>query len=101
MTSIGWTLFVALSFGYLTFTLWAVVLEADILSAVNSRLPQDKQFPLIGNHRTFELWRQYKILFPDGRLHTQSTRLFIGGAVSLFGAILTFYWFHLSVRHVQ
>jgi len=101
MNAIGWTLFVVLSLGYVTFILWAVVLEMDILTAVNSPLPQDKQFPLIGNHRQFELRRQYRILFPDGRLHVQSTGLFITGFAFLLGAILTFYWFHLSVRHVQ
>jgi hypothetical protein len=41
MTVVGWILFVCLLLGYLTCIIWAVVLDMDILTEVNSRLPQD------------------------------------------------------------
>jgi hypothetical protein len=98
MTIIGWIICSLLLIGYFSFVIWALVLEMDILTQVNSRLSHDKQFPLVGNHRTWELWREYKILFPGGRLHSQSTRLWVAGFLCFLGAILTFYWFHLSVQ---
>jgi hypothetical protein len=63
MITLGWIVFVALLIGYFTCVIWAVVLDMDILTEVNARLPQDKQFPLIGRSRTWELWKQYKSSF--------------------------------------
>jgi hypothetical protein len=47
MTAIGWAISVILLIGYLTLVIWSVVVGTDILTQVNSRLPQDKQFPLL------------------------------------------------------
>jgi len=90
MTTIGWITFIVLLLGYFTFVIWGLVLDMDILTQVNARLPQDKQFPWIGSHRRFELRRQYKILFPEGKLHSQSTRLWLAGFLCLFAATAAF-----------
>jgi hypothetical protein len=47
MTAIGWAVSVILMIGYLTVVIWSVVLSMGILTQVNSRLPQDKQFPFL------------------------------------------------------
>jgi hypothetical protein len=47
MTAIGWAVSVILLIGYLTIVIWSVVVSMGILTQVNSRLPQDKQFPLL------------------------------------------------------
>jgi hypothetical protein len=70
MDILGWIIFVALLIGYFTGVMWAVVLDNDILTGVNSKLPLDRQFRLIG-YRGSELWDQYKILFPHGTLLTR------------------------------
>jgi len=98
MILLGWFIFVSLLIGYFTFIVWAVVLDMDILTQVNSLLPQGKQFPLIGRFRSWELWRQYRLLFPQGKLLIRSRWLLAAGFACLFGAIAAFSWFHLSVR---
>lgn len=98
MIILGWIIFVALLIGYFTCIIWAVVLDMDVLEEVNLRLPQNKQLPLIAGFRAWELWRQYGILFPQGRLLSRSRWLWAAGFFCLFGAIASFYWFHLSVR---
>ena len=98
MITLGWLIFSTLSIGYVTFVIWAIVLDQDILTEVNSRLPQDQQFPLLGRFRTRELEKQYRIFFPEGKLLSRSRWLFAAAFVCLFGAIATFSWFHLSVR---
>jgi hypothetical protein len=97
MIVLGWILFVALVIGYLTCAIWAVALDMDILTEVNSHFPQDQQFPLIG-FSSWELWKQYKILFPQGTLLVRSRWLFGAGFFCLLSAIATFCWFHLSIR---
>jgi hypothetical protein len=47
MTAIFWAVSVILLVGYLTLVIWSVVVSTDILTQVNSRLPQDKPFPLL------------------------------------------------------
>jgi hypothetical protein len=47
MTAIFWAVSVILLIGYLTLVIWFVVVSTDILTQVNSRLPQDSQFPLL------------------------------------------------------
>ena len=47
MTAIGWAVSIILMIGYLTVVIWSVVLSMGILAQVNSRLAQDKQFPLL------------------------------------------------------
>jgi hypothetical protein len=98
MIVLRWVVFVVLLTAYFACTIWAVVLDMDILTEVNSLLPQNKQFPLIGSYRTWELWKQYKLLFPSGKLLNRSRWLFAAAFVCLFGAIASFSWFHLSVR---
>jgi hypothetical protein len=98
MITLGWVIFVTLLIGYFTCIIWAVVLNMDILTEVNSRLPQDKQFPLIGRSRMHELYAQYKILFPQGKLLGRSRWLSAAAFLCLFGAIATLYAFHLSIR---
>jgi hypothetical protein len=76
MTAIGWIAFCVLALGYFVFVIWAIMLDADILTEVNSRLPTDEQFPLILNStRSWELRRRYKAVFPDGKLHRRSVWL--------------------------
>ncbi len=96
MIVLGWIVLVALLIGYFTCVICAVVLDMDILAAVNSRLPNDKQFPHIGRVRAWELWGQYKILFPEGTLLSRSRWLFVAAFLCLFSAIASFSWFHLS-----
>jgi len=47
MTAIFWAVSVILLIGYLALVIWFVVVSTDILTQVNSRLPQDRQFPLL------------------------------------------------------
>jgi hypothetical protein len=64
MTILKWVLFAILLVGYFTFPIWALVLDMDILARVNSRLPPDKQFALIGSWKYWDLRRPYNELFP-------------------------------------
>jgi hypothetical protein len=51
------------------FGLWNALLEMEVLDLVNTKLPPEKQYPLLwGNHRYFELRREYKKMFPSGTL---------------------------------
>jgi hypothetical protein len=97
MTIFAWIVCVLLLIGYFSFLIWALVLESDTLTQVNSRLPRDKQFPLMA-FWIFELWREYQILYPEGRLRRQSTLLWSASFFCFFAAIFTFYWFHLSFQ---
>ncbi len=42
----------------------------EILDRVNEKLPKEEQFALLGWHfsRSLGLWREYKRLYPEGRL---------------------------------
>ena len=97
MIVLGWIIFAALLIGYFTCTLWAVVLDMDVLTEVNSRLSKENQFPRIGSWHRWEIWRKYKILVPQGKLLTYSRLLFALAFACLLGAVATFSWFHLSV----
>ncbi|MGB2633734.1 MAG: hypothetical protein WAM58_07340 [Candidatus Acidiferrum sp.] len=97
MNILGWIIFVVLLIGYFTCLMWALVLDNDILTEVNSKLPQHKQFQLIG-FRRWELRSEYKILFPQGTLLTRSRWLWATSFLCFFTAIATLYWFHLSIR---
>jgi hypothetical protein len=94
---IGWIIFAVLLNGYLTCIIWAVVLDMDVLTEVNSRLSKENQFPLIGSWHSWQLRKQYKVLVPQGKLLTYSRLLFALAFACLLGAIATFSWFHLSV----
>ena len=98
MMIVGWIVCGLLLIAYFSFVIWGLICGMDVLTQVNARLPREKQFPLIGNHRTWELWRQYKILYPDGRLHRQSVQFSIVGFLCLLAAFFTFHWFHLSIH---
>jgi hypothetical protein len=98
MIILGWIIFVSFLIGYFSCLLWAITLDMDVLTEVNARLPQDKQFPLIGTFRNWELGRQYKVFFPQGRLLSRSRRLFAVAFFCLFGAMATICLFHLSLR---
>src|ERR1700739_247560 len=97
MTILGWIICVVLLIGYFTFVIWALVLDLNLFNQVNSRLPEGKKLSFLGSGRSLDPWRQYKILFPAGKLHKRSLVLSVAGTVCLFGAIATAYLFHLSV----
>jgi hypothetical protein len=88
MSAIGWIAFCVLALGYLVFVIWAIVLDANILTEANSRLPTDEQFPLILNStRSSELRRRYEALFPDGKLHRRSIWLPLAALVCAVRAV--------------
>lgn len=99
MIVLGWFIFISLLIGYFACLILAITLDMDVLTQVNSVLPQDKQFPLIiGKLRSWELGRRYKALFPQGRLLARSRWLFGAAFACFFSAIGVFCWFHLSIR---
>jgi hypothetical protein len=88
MSVIGWIAFCVLALGYFVFVIWAIVLDADILTEVNSRLPADERFPpILNSTRSWELRRRYKALFPDGKLHRRSIWLFLAALLCAVGAV--------------
>jgi hypothetical protein len=83
MMVLSWVVFAVLLIGQFAGIIWAVVFDMDKLTVANSRLPQDTQFPLIGRSPTWELWNQYKILFPEGTLLCRSRWCFAAACLCL------------------
>jgi len=61
MIVVGWMVFGCLGMGYVALIVGAFVLQKEILTQANSRLPGDKQFLARGSSRTSELPRQDSI----------------------------------------
>jgi hypothetical protein len=95
MSVMSWIAFCVLALGYFVFVIWAITLDADILTEVNSRLPADEQFPLILTSKS-ELRRRYKTLFPGGKLHRRSIWLFLAALLCAVGAVAAL--LHLTPR---
>lgn len=96
MTTVGWIICAALLIGYLAFGLWALAVQLDLHQKLTSHLPPNKQFPLFGDPRGLELYRQYKLLFPKGTLVKNFLVLLVASMLCLVGAIFTASIFHLS-----
>jgi len=62
----------------------------DMVEKVNERLPKDQQFALLGWYwpKIQRLWREYKMLYPDGSL---LRRLRFWG-VLMFACLFTCVW---------
>ena len=68
--------------------LWCALLTMEMTDQVNSMLPREKQFPIIGsNWRFFALRSEYRRLFPEGSLLKQTNILFVimfGSGIGIF-----------------
>ena len=74
------------------FGCWNALLEMEVLDLVNTKLPAEKQYPLLGrNFRYFDLRRDYRTLFPSGTLLKKADKaklialsIFLGGLILQF-----------------
>jgi hypothetical protein len=76
--------FCALIAGFVA--LWSALLEMEALDLVNTKLPPDKQHPVLGNFQYFAVRSEYEKLFPGGTLLQKSDKakllaitIFLGG----------------------
>jgi hypothetical protein len=61
---------------------------STVLDLVNKRLPNERQISPIGaNLRAFEIYRLYRIMYPDGRLHRTCLWLCTSGVACI---VITF-----------
>jgi hypothetical protein len=71
------------------FGLWNALLEMEVLDLVNTKLPPEKQYPLLGwNYRYFELRREYKKMFPSGTLLQKADKVKLIAISIFFGGII-------------
>jgi hypothetical protein len=71
------------------FGLWNALLEMEVLDLVNTKLPPERHYPLIwGNHRYFELRREYKKMFPSGTPLQKADKVKMIAISIFFGGII-------------
>ena len=72
------------------FGLLSTIASSQMVDKVNSRLPEEQQFPQLGWHlpRTLRLHSEYNRLYPSGRL-SRKVRVLVG---LMFSCLLTCAW---------
>jgi len=88
MTTFVWGIFLVFGSLGIVCLVWSNIVIMDIETMVNTKLPWEKQHPLIGSRGNYwELRRQYREFFPGGNLLRKSSRLLVIGLVSFFGSL--------------
>src|SRR5271166_1104008 len=98
MIALGWIIFFALLAGGFAFLIAASAFEEEIRKQVNSRLPADKQYAFLSHNWRHEILRQYRTLFPEGKLRARSIQMWVACTLCFVGAAGIAHLFHLSIR---
>ena len=98
MSALGWIIFFALLAGGFAFLIAASAFEEEIRKQVNSRLPADKQYAFLSHNWRHEILRQYRTLFPEGKLRARSIQMWVACTLCFVGAAGIAHLFHLSIR---